>query len=259
MMPPAWIELLYLITAILSLTLALVGATLRSIRTSHVFGFVIFTLVTLLFFGRWTVSGHFPMFGAYESALSLAFFGGTLLVIAGIYCRHPMLTAYPVTVFLLLIHGSNYSSKIYALTISERGFWVHVHAITAFLTFGFALCLFTVALLVFLKYAVSLVSFLQATYLFYTLTILSGSFYRFQLFGKPWSFDPIESMNLACFLCFTTLIHLNASRPWSQRKLAAWTILCVVFMVLAYRLILVFPAWSSYHILDIGLRVHLLP
>jgi ABC-type transport system involved in cytochrome c biogenesis permease subunit len=261
MTPPDWLLAAYELLIWTALVLSLVGLVLRSLTVAHRCGMVLTALVLAVWLLRFWKARHLPMFGAYESALSLACFAGIVMLIYSFRQRqsNPFLFIYPPAVFLLLLHGSRYSAEIWALTISERGFWVHLHAIAAFAAFGVALCLAAASVLVLINRQLQLHGLLLNFMLLYTLTIVSGSFYRFLLFGDAWSFDPMESMNLACFLAFTTLLHLTISRQWPARKTAGWSLFCLLLLVLAYRLILVFPAWSSYHILDIDLRSHIIP
>jgi ABC-type transport system involved in cytochrome c biogenesis permease subunit len=260
MTPPDWLLAAYELLIWTALVLSLVGFALRSLTVVHRSGVVLALLVSVVWLLRFWKARHLPMFGAYESALSLACFAGIVMLIYSYRQRQsPFLFLYPPAVFMLLLHGSRYSPDIWALTISERGFWVHLHAIAAFAAFGVALCLAAASVLVLAKREQQLHGLLLTFMLLYTLTITSGSFYRFLLFGDAWSFDPMESMNLACFLAFTTLLHLTISRQWPGRKTAGWSLFCLLLLVLAYRLILVFPAWSSYHILDIDLRSHIIP
>jgi hypothetical protein len=42
-------------------------------------------------------------------------------------------------------------------------------------------------------------------------------------------------------------------------KARPWNLLGVLLLVLAYRLILIFPPTSTCHLLDIDLRMHILP
>jgi len=239
--------------------LTLVSLARRSVVLAHRSGQFVAVLAIAAWALRFWHSGHLPIFGAYESALSLACFGAVILWLVGLRSGEPLLSLFPAAAALLLLHGSRYSREISALTISERGVWVHLHAIFAFCAFGLGLAIVTAAFLVYRGRRPPMKRILLGFVTLYALNIMTGSYYRFLLFGSPWSWDPIEAMNLACFLAFTTLVHMVSFRQWSLKRTAGWSIVCFVLLVLAYRLILVFPGWSSYHILDIGLRSHIVP
>jgi ABC-type transport system involved in cytochrome c biogenesis permease subunit len=259
MTPPDWLLAAYLLLVWLALLLTLISLVLRSLSLAHRAGGILAGLVLLVWLLRFWKAQHLPMFGAYESALSLVCCSGLVMLLYSRRQQQPLLFLYPPATTLLLYHGSCYSSDIWALTISERGFWVHLHALAAFAAFAVALCLAAAAVLVLRGRQLPLQNLLLPFMLLYALTIISGSFYRFLLFGRAWSFDPIESMNLACFLAFTTLVHMAMTRQWPAPRTAAWSLFCLLLLILAYRLILIFPAWSSYHILDIELRSHIIP
>ena len=254
MTPPLWTLSLYQAVMILAAVLSVPCLLMYRNRWMNRAGSFLMVGVTVAWASRLNVASHLPMFGAYESALSLAFFTGVILLLES--RDQSYFSFYPSIVALLLYHGGRYSSNVYALTISERGFWVHLHSLAAFVSFGLAVLLVFASVLTLLKREVEIKKILLIFYLFYTLTIISGSFYSFLLFGKPWTFDPIETMNLASFLALTTLLHVVSFENWSPRKTAPWTILCCLLLVLAYRLILLFPPESTYHIFDIDLRIH---
>ncbi|HPR63310.1 MAG TPA: hypothetical protein PK014_03740 [Thermoanaerobaculia bacterium] len=259
MTPPLWTLLFYQGVMYGSAVVTLLTLVLRSRNVSLWLGRATAVMILALWAIRWWIAGHLPMFGAYESALSLCAFGGAILLVMDYYARRPYLAVFPPVAAVLLFHGSRYSSNLWALTISERGFWVHIHALAAFVTFGVALVVLADAVMLLSRREFPLRRDLLALFCMDSLMIISGSFYRFLLFGKAWSFDPIESMNLAVWLALATLIHMGTFRQWSSRKMALWALFVLVLLVLAYRLILIFPAWSSYHILDIDLRMHILP
>ena len=257
MTTPGWFIDLYQAAMISALILSIPSVLMYSNRWTNRVAVLIFGVVAVTWISRYAITGHFPMFGAYESALSLAFFSGTILLPASKLHQQSYLSFYPSIVAALLYHGKRYSSTIYALTISERGFWVHLHAIVAFVCFGLAVLLFLASVLVLLGNNAPIKKLLLFFYLLYTLTIITGSFYEFLLFGRVWSFDPIETMNLACFLGFTTLAHMISFQNWAPRRIASWSIFCSLLLVAAYRLILIFPPETTYHIFDIDLRIHL--
>lgn len=258
MSAPEWFVQLYRISIVASFILAIPSLLLHRHRKASFLGILAFLLVSGLWITRYGLAGHLPMFGALESSISLALFTGLILLQYSKIYRMPYLFLYPLVAGVLLFHGGHYSSEMYALTISERGFWVHLHAIVSFLTFAFAVTTLTSAVLILLSHPARLKGPLSLLYLGYTLTIISGSFYSFLLYGKVWSFDPMETMNLACFLAFTTLIHMMHFQDWPERKIAPWYIFCFVLLVAAFRLILIFPPETTYHIFDIDLRTHVL-
>ena len=166
---------------------------------------------------------------------------------------------------LLLLHAAGYSREIYALTISERSWVVDVHALFAWAAFG-ALTVNAAWALYLLAAARSddrglhrALSFtLSLGFALHTAMMASGSLYKFLLFGRAWSFDPIETLGFVAWVAYGTLLHMHLFAGWQGRRLAAWSLGLFLLLVVSYRGIVYFPAWSSYHILDMDLRMHLM-
>ena len=87
--------------------------------------------------------------------------------------------------------------------------------------------------------------------------LASGSFYKFLLFGTAWTFDPIEILGFVAWVAYGTLLHMVLFAGWDGRRLAAWCFGLFFILVVSYRGIVYFPAWSTYHIFDMDLRIHL--
>ena len=85
----------------------------------------------------------------------------------------------------------------------------------------------------------------------------SGSLYKFLLFGTLWSFDPIETMGFVAWIGYGALLHMQLFARWSGIRLARWCVALFVLLVVSYRGIVHFPSWSTYHIFDMDLRMHL--
>jgi len=215
---------------------------------------------------RWIAAGHIPLFGTYESSMSLA-----VAVLAAALIIRPWTSApsgvWPVASGVaagLLGHGMRFDPAAYALTISERSWIVDVHGVLAWMAFG--------ALVVNLGLAVHrtltgghgneradrLLAFsLSLGFVLHSGMMVSGSFYKFLLFGAAWSFDPIEALGFVVWVAYGTLLHMHLFAGWSGRRLAAWCIGLFVLLTVSYRGIVYFPAWSTYHIFDMDLRMHL--
>ncbi len=214
---------------------------------------------------RWVEAGHLPLFGTYESALSLCV---ALLVTVAIWGQLQRERAAVVPVVCLIAaavagHGIGFDSTPYALTISERSWVVDVHAVAAWLAFAVLGLNAAVAVRVLAlrgdPAAPSrwLETSLHWGFVLHTLMMASGSFYKFLLFGKAWSFDPIETLGFVAWVSYGTLLHLNIFAGYKGRKLAGWSLFLFVLLVVSYRGIVYFPSWSTYHILDMDLRMHI--
>lgn len=209
-------------------------------------------------------AGHLPLFGTYESALSLAL----AVVAAGVvldlwtHQRPGLAPVFALVAAALLVHGYRFDATPYALTISERSLAVDLHAVVSWVAFGAltANAALSVRALVVAPGAGGeqlLTRSLELGFFLHTAMLVSGSFYKFLLFGKAWSFDPIETLGMLTWVAYGTLLHLALLGGWRGKRLAQWSLFVFVWLIISYRLIVYFPAWASYHIFDLNLRLHL--
>lgn len=214
---------------------------------------------------RWGEAGHLPLFGTYESALSLSVAVLLVALLWDLTGRVP-LPALPWASLVaagLLAHGLAYDPTPYALTISERSWVVDVHAALAWLAFGALALNAGLALRRVLNRADSpaldraLVASLSVGFLLHSGMMATGSIYKFLLFGRFWSFDPIETLGFAAWVAYGTLLHMDLMAGWSAKRLAPWCLGVFLLLVVSYRAIVYFPAWSTYHIFDMDLRIHI--
>lgn len=215
---------------------------------------------------RWWSAGHLPLFGTYESALSLA--AAVLLASLAAWIRRPASPGvWPVACgvsTVLVAHGLRFDPTVFALTISERSWVVDVHAFLAWSAFGTLAVNAGFALRRLLPGAATpsggdgrLAFTLSLGFLLHSAMMASGSFYKFLLFGRAWSFDPIETLGFVAWVSYGTLLHMHLFSGWRDRRLARWCLGLFVLLVVSYRGIVYFPAWSTYHIFDMDLRIHL--
>lgn len=213
---------------------------------------------------RWAEAGHVPLFGTYESALSLAV--GALCVAAAWDFRVPtgarLMPWGGLVAAILLGHGLAFDPTPYALTISERSWVVDVHAALAWLAFGALTANAGLAMARLLRTdnsvrAERLFSLsLSVGFALHSGMMATGSLYKFLLFGRAWSFDPIETLGFAAWVAYGTLLHMDLLARWDARRLTPWCLGVFLLLVISYRAIVYFPAWSTYHIFDMDLRIH---
>ena len=235
-------------------------------RIGDALGLVCLAVTASAWIARWSAAGHLPLFGTYESSLSLA----VAVLVAALVARFRSPAPagiWPVacgTAALLVAHGLQFDPTVYALTISERSWVVDVHAILAWAAFGGLLANAGIALRRLVGRAGietqldRLLAFtLSLGFVLHTGMMVSGSFYKFLLFGEAWTFDPIETLGLVAWISYGTLLHMHLFAGWEGRRLARWCLGLFVLLVVSYRGIVYFPAWSTYHIFDMDLRIHL--
>jgi len=215
---------------------------------------------------RWRMAGHLPLFGTYESALSLAVAVLAAALLARVAMRNesapwPLACA---TAGLLLGHGLAFDPTAYALTISERSWVVDVHAVLAWAAFASLTLNAAMALLRLTGGGVAparrdrrLAFTLSLGFVLHSAMMASGSLYKFLLFGRLWSFDPVETLGFVAWIGYGTLLHMHLFAGWSGKRLARWCLGLFVLLLVSYRGIVYFPSWSTYHVFDMDLRMHL--
>lgn len=234
-------------------------------RLSAMAGWLSLALALVAWVLRWLEAGHLPLFGTYESGLSLAL---AVLVSAAVFWvrdsgRRAAWPASCVVAAIVLAHALRYDTTAYALTISERSWVVEIHAVLSWAAFAVLASQLGFALYRLIARGDSdevdrrLTFTLSLAFLLHTAMIASGSLYKFLLFGSVWSFDPVETLGLVAWMAYGTLLHMHLLAGWEGRRLAAWSIALFAILFISYRGIVYFPAWSTYHIFDVDLRIHL--
>jgi ABC-type transport system involved in cytochrome c biogenesis permease subunit len=97
---------------------------------------------------------------------------------------------------------------------------------------------------------------LRLGFVLHSAMMASGSIYKFLLFGRAWSFDPIETLGLVAWVAYGSLLHMHLLSGWNGRRLAYWCVGLFVLLIVSYRVIVYFPSWSTYHIFDMDIRMH---
>jgi len=231
-------------------------------------GWAVLAATTAVWVWRWRLSGHLPLFGTYESALSLS------VAVLGAVAILRLRTAWAARVWpvacgvaaALLAHGLMFDPTAFPLTISERSWVVDVHAIFAWAAFGTLATNVGLALWSLVAVRATgdrsdraerwLARTLTVGFALHSAMLASGSFYKFLLFGKVWTFDPVETLGFVAWLAYGTLLHMHLFAGWEGRRLAGWCLGLFVVLVVSYRGIVYFPSWSTYHIFDMDLRMH---
>lgn len=238
---------------------------------------------------RWYESGHSPIFGTYEEVLAASF---TLALAALITVkRAPLIASF--CMFLAAatyLYGLTFSSAQRPLIISEQSLWVEFHVLFSWVAYAFSTLSFGAALMVLfgrshseltrvsgqvlgqlsredgwseesrlwaknpvewlLRDGLTLGVYFQGVFFFL------GSYYSSRLHGNWWMWDPVEYLFVIAWLLYCVAVHGRLFLGWGKRKVACWTIAAfVVTMALYWGLYYI--SFSTYHVFDIGVKVHL--
>ena len=221
---------------------------------------------------RWTAIGHPPVFGTYEATLAASWFM-PLTALLAVKRHHQIGLIIPWTALCAIVHigyGLTFNTARIPLTISEQSIWVDLHALAAWLAYGefFISLLLSIMLLMKSRGTGLLKSlppeevmdelifkYLVLGFIFHTLMFALGSYYSSTLFGKWWTWDPVDTLFLISWIIFALIIHLRLFYGWKERKMATLVIIGMLTIFIGYWSLTYIP-WATYHIFDIGLKMH---
>ena len=204
----------------------------------------LFAWVTVAWIAHTWAFGRVPVRGPYETALSLVFIGGLVMFGMSLLHKTPYLAFYPAAVFILLLHGNRYEPGAGS---AAPGAFAVLHFLAAYAVFGLALALMAGALLVLLKQEAPLRGVFLSAYIAYSVTVLLAGVFRLMTYGMSGPLDPMEMIHLAAFLLFSIVIAVAAWKRWEGRAPAVCGLIGSLAVQVSYRLVLLFPAGSSYH------------
>lgn len=224
---------------------------------------------------RWIDSGHPPIFGTYEAALSASWF--LLLFVAcafgSMHGHFRLLVLLTVPVGLLLLgYGLAFDTQRMPLTISEVSPWIDVHALFAWLAFApftLAFCLSGFYLWdeARRRRGAALVAqpqpeiidelafrYINLGFLNYTVMFALGCYYSSILFGAWWQWDPVFSIALVGWLSVALYIHLRLFYQWNGARAARLFAVAFAVVAFAYWGLAYLPGGSTFHVFDIDVK-----
>lgn len=220
---------------------------------------------------RWVVSGHPPVQGNYENALLGAWF--LILVYLVVGWRFPYLRPAGILVAplatLILGMGLKGETAIAPLDPPYQSNWLWVHvgfAWLAFSSFFLAACLGAVYLWrqwrsasaaepaqdapvalnagvperesVFAADLARTEEIMLGLIIFGFVSqgfmIATGAIWAASLWGSYWSWDPIETWSLVCWLVYGLVLHLRFTFGWRGSRLAVLAVVAVLTVVISF-------------------------
>jgi cytochrome c-type biogenesis protein CcsB len=207
---------------------------------------VIFSVLlhTIAVATRWITTAHPPVSGEYENALLAAWSLAIFYTIVAWRRATLRPLAIVVAPALLIILGLGFMSNVSPgpLAPPYKSNWLWIHVAFAWLAFsGFAMAT-GLAVAYLLKdsgksevrfFSIlnrlpenSIIDDLILRYVAFgfiseALMIVSGGIWATDLWGRFWSWDPVETWSLICWLGYGLFLHLRITRGWRGRK-AAW-------------------------------------
>ncbi|MDT8316482.1 MAG: cytochrome c biogenesis protein CcsA [bacterium] len=221
---------------------------------------------------RWVAIGHPPVFGTYEATLAASWFMPLTALLA--VKRHRQIELIiPWTALFALLHlayGFTFNTARIPITISEQSIWVDLHAMAAWLAYGELFISFLLSLMLLMKTGGATIlkglpseelmdelifKYLVLGFIFHTLMFALGSYYSSTLFGKWWTWDPVDTLFMISWIIFGLIVHMRLFYGWKNERMAKLVIIGMITIFIGYWSLVYIP-WATYHIFDIGLKMH---
>lgn len=216
-------------------------------------GFAFQTVSMLI---RWSATGHPPVMRAYEMALLGSWL--TLIVFGLLRHWHRKVEVVGVAVIpvVLMMIGKGILSRPYLEPMAPpfKSNWLWLHVIFAWVAYG-AFCIAAGLAGIYLlkdrphkSKAVEFYERFPSTevlndltlrlvifgFVALTIQIGAGALWAYNLWGRYWGWDPIETWSLITWLVYGTYIHLGVTLGWKGRKMAWLAIVSIISLFITY-------------------------
>ncbi len=206
---------------------------------------------------RWQATGHPPMMRAYEMALTGSWL--TLIIFAILRYWHRKVEAVGVAVMpvLLMMIGKAIMGRPYLEPMAPpfKSNWLWLHVFFAWVAYG-AFCIGAgLGVLHLLKEraekrgkgtefyerlpGLGVLNDLALRVIIFgfvalTVQIGAGALWAYNLWGRYWGWDPIETWSLITWLVYGIYIHLGITLGWKGKWMAWLAIISLIFLFVTY-------------------------
>lgn len=215
---------------------------------------------------RWRIAGHGPYMARYEVLSSNAWVVLLLfLIFSKAYprIRPASIFVFPST-FLLIALGLFFNPDVKKLPPTLNSIWLVLHVIFSKIALGTALIALTFSIFYILKKRrrvewlqrlpdvdsldVFAYRFAGFSFVFWTISMLAGSIWAYQSWGRFWGWDAVETWSLITCISFGIYLHLRRFFGWKGEKAAYLFMLCFLLsiVVLFFTPLLESSIHSSY-------------
>ncbi len=214
-------------------------------------GFILNTAVIAV---RWSATGHPPLMGDYESALSRSWV--TVGLFLGLQLRYPRLRGLGMVVLpfalLNLGYGSLRSPILQPLAPPFRSPWLFIHIAFALLTYAAYAVAAALSVLFLLKIRRSAGSafydrfpspevmdelsykLIAFGFIADSMMLVAGAIWANSLWGAYWSWDPIQTWAFINWLTYGIYLHLRVIHRWRMKRAAWLSVAAVITVIISF-------------------------
>jgi len=225
-----------LIVYFLSFVFILIGIIFKkdnSIKLSN--SFLIFSIIlhSISIILRWLKTSHPPVIEGYENALLGSWF-------VAIFCLFNTLKYKDLKkinliglliIIFMLVYGLNSTTIHKPLPPAYQSPWLWVHVGFAWLAWGSFVISACTGLLMLMNLIVEkdemMTRFILLGFICQGIVLISGALWASNLWGSYWSWDPIETWSLVCWLIYGLILHLRLTMKWEGKKFALISVLAL--------------------------------
>ena len=224
---------------------------------------------------RWLESyqmgiGRIPLSSLYESLVFFALMIALLYYVIETKYGHHVIGAFTMPLATLAMAyaslSPNISNRIQPLLPALKSNWLTVHVVTCFIGYAAFAIAFGLGWMYLLKRgdaadregALSSVfpkrrildelnhQMVLFGFLFLSAGIISGAVWANSAWGRYWGWDPKETWSLITWLVYATLLHLRFMRGWRGKRIAVFSMIGFVSVLITYFGVNYLPGLHSY-------------
>lgn len=252
-----WAGLWFYGLSFISFLFGVVFKKKRALSYGWYLAIVGFIMSTITMGARWIITGHPPVMRTYENSMM----GSWFIILIFMFFRRwnrpmEMLGVVIMPIVLLMIgKGVMASPVLEPLSPPFKSNWLWLHVFFAWIAYG-AFCMGAgQGLLYLLKErlekkgietgflarlpALPILNDLMLKVVIFgfvalTVEVGAGALWAYDLWGRYWGWDPIETWSLVTWLTYGTYIHLGATLGWKGTRMAWLAIFALSFVFITF-------------------------
>ncbi|MBT1075386.1 cytochrome c biogenesis protein [Geobacter grbiciae] len=246
-----WVAVIVYVLATIANVWGVIFTKEKAVRLSYSLAYLGLAVHGVVLLYRWVATGHGPYMARYEILSSNAWVLLVLfLVLTKVYPKIKVasIVVFPAT-FLLIALGLFFSPEMTRMPPSMRSIWLVLHVLFYKISVATILVALAFSLILILKTRTShkwlerlpsldvvdiyAYRFAGFSFVFWAIAMLAGSIWAYQLWGRFWGWDPVETWSLITWGAFGMYLHLRRFFGWKGERAAYFYILCTFVSIVA--------------------------